>query len=130
MARAGTPLTPDDLTRHACFTYAFSATGNYWELEDGNGDPVSVRIGGSIKSNNGMLLAEMAVAGSGVVYGPCFILLPLIERGLLVRLLPDWGTRRLPIHVVYPTRRHLSAKVQAMTAFLAQWFESQRKQRF
>jgi DNA-binding transcriptional LysR family regulator len=128
LERAGTPLTPDDLTRHACFTYAFSSTGNHWELEGSNGDPVSVRIGGPVKANNGMLLAEMAVAGSGIVYGPCFILLPLIERGQLVRLLPDWGVRRLPIHVVYPTRRHLSAKVQAMTGFLTEWFESRRDQ--
>ena len=123
LERAGTPVTPDDLTRLSCFTYAFSATGNHWEFVDGNGDPLSVRIGGPIKANSGMLLAEMAVAGSGVVYGPCFILSPLIERGLLVRLLPDWATRRLPIHVVYPTRRHLSARVQAMTSFLTEWFE-------
>jgi len=87
-----------------------------------SGDPYSVRIGGPIKANNGMLLAEMAAAGSGIVYGPCFILQPMIERGQLVRLLPDWATRRLPIHAVYPTRRHLSARVQAMTCFLSEWF--------
>ena len=85
-------------------------------------------VGGSIKANNGMFLAEMAVAGNGIVYAPCFILLPLIDRGLLVRLLPEWETRRLPIHAVYPTRRHLSAKVQAMTAFLTEWFEKQPDQ--
>ncbi|MBK8401026.1 MAG: LysR family transcriptional regulator [Propionivibrio sp.] len=123
LERAGTPLTPDELTRHSCFTYAFSATGNHWEFVDAKGDPLSVRIGGPIKANSGMLLAEMAVAGSGIVYGPCFILLPMIERGLLVRLLPDWTTRRLPIHVVL-TRRHLSARVQAMTSFLTEWFAS------
>ena len=47
-----------------------------------------------------------------------------------MRLLPDWRTRRLPIHVVYPTRRHLSAKVQAMTAFLAEWFANQQSRVF
>jgi DNA-binding transcriptional LysR family regulator len=126
LARAGTPLTPDELTRHACFTYAFSSTGNFWELEDADGEPLNIRIGGSIKANSGLFLAEMAVAGSGIVYGPCFILQPLIEQGKLVRLLPDWRTRRLPIHVVYPTRRHQSAKVQAMTVFLAEWFANQQ----
>jgi DNA-binding transcriptional LysR family regulator len=126
LARAGTPLTPDELTRHACFTYAFSSTGNFWELEDADGEPLNIRIGGSIKANSGLFLAEMAVAGSGIVYGPCFILQPMIEQGKLLRLLPDWRTRRLPIHVVYPTRRHLSAKVQAMTVFLAEWFANQQ----
>ena len=91
LERAGTPLTPDELTRHSCFTYAFSATGNHWEFVDAKGDPLSVRIGGPIKANSGMLLAEMAVAGSGIVY---------------------------------PTRRHLSARVQAMTSFLTEWFAS------
>jgi DNA-binding transcriptional LysR family regulator len=128
LARAGTPATPDELARHACFAYSFSATGRNWDFDDGQGRSASVRVDGAIKSNNGMLLAQMAAAGSGIVLGPCFILLPLIESGQLVRLLPDWGARRLPIHVVYPTRRHLSAKVQAMTGFLAQWFENHKNQ--
>ena len=72
-----------------------------------------------------MLLGEMAAAGCGVVQGPCFILQPLIASGQLRRLLPDWATLRLPIHAVYPTRRHLSAKVQAMTGFLGLWFAKQ-----
>lgn len=130
LARVGTPLRLEDLGRHACLTYAYSATGNQWQFEGPDGEPVGVRIGGQINANNGMLLAEMAVGGSGIVYGPCFILQPLIERGLLVRLLPDQGTRRLPIHAVYPTRRHLSAKVQAMTCFLGEWFARQPARTF
>lgn len=127
LQRAGTPLSPAELSRHACFTYAYSAAGNQWQFADKEGQPVNVRIGGPINANNGMLLAEMAVAGGGIVHAPCFILQPLIARGLLRRLLPDWGAQRLPIHVVYPTRRHLSAKVRAMTAFLAEWFEQSMK---
>ena len=121
LARAGTPNHPDELGHHACFTYTHSATGNQWQFERAGDPPASVRIGGPVNANNGMLLAEMAVAGGGVVLAPCFILQPLIDAGRLVRLLPDWNLRRLPIHVVYPTRRHLSAKVQAMTAFLVDW---------
>ena len=122
LARSGTPSSPDDLSRHTCLTYAYSSSGNQWVFESKDGKPINVRIGGSINANNGMLLREMAVAGSGIVYAPCFILLPLIERGELVRLLPDQGTPCLPIHVVYPTRRHLSGKVQVMTSFLVDWF--------
>ena len=123
LARAGEPAHPDDLLRHACFTYTYSATGNQWQFESPQGSPASVRINGPVNANNGMLLAEMAGAGGGIVLAPCFILQPLIAAGRLVRVLPDWNLRRLPIHVVYPTRRHLSAKVQAMTAFLSEWFE-------
>lgn len=125
LERIGTPLTPNDLAHHACLTYAYSSAGNQWPFEDEDGKPFNVRIGGPVNSNNGMLLGEMAAAGCGIVQGPCFILQPLIESGKLVRLLADWGTLRLPIHAVYPTRRHLSSKVQAMTSFLGEWFTKQ-----
>jgi DNA-binding transcriptional LysR family regulator len=124
LARAGTPAVPKDLERHACLTYTYAANGNQAQFEGEDGESINIRIGGPVNANNGMLLAELAVAGSGIVFGPCFILQPLIERGQLVRLLADQGIRRLPIHVVYPTRRHLSAKVQAMTRFLGDWFAS------
>ncbi len=126
LARAGTPQRPDALSGHACLTYAFSATGKEWQFTAADGDVLNVRVGGPVHANNGVLLAEIAVAGAGIVHMPCFILLPLIERGALQRLLPDWRGRRLPIHVVYPSRRHLSAKVQAMTGFLAAWFAQRR----
>ena len=125
LTRTGNPGHPEDLLRHACFTYTYSATGNQWQFEDEAGQSVSVRIGGPVNANNGMLLAEMAAAGSGIVLAPCFILQPLIAAGRLVQVLPEWKQRRLPIHVVYPTRRHLSAKVQAMTGFLSNWFAEQ-----
>ena len=130
LARMGSPGHPEDLLRHACFTYTYSATGNQWQFEDEAGQSVSVRIGGPVNANNGMLLAEMAAAGSGIVLAPCFILQPLIAAGRLVQVLPEWKQRRLPIHVVYPTRRHLSAKVQAMTGFLSNWFAEQPPRAF
>jgi len=123
LAHAGTPRTPQDLTRHTCLTYTYAASGNQWQFEDATGQLAPVRITGPINANNGMLLVELAVAGSGIVQAPCFVLQSAIVRGALVRLLPDWRGQRLPIHVVYQTRRHLSAKVQAMTGFLANWFE-------
>ena len=130
LTRTGNPGHPEDLLRHACFTYTYSATGNQWQFEDEAGQSVSVRIGGPVNANNGMLLAEMAAAGSGIVLAPCFILQPLIAAGRLVQVLPEWKQRRLPIHVVYPTRRHLSAKVQAMTGFLSNWFAEQTPRTF
>ena len=122
LARAGEPAHPGDLSRHACFTYSYAASGNQWHFENADGRTAEVRVGGPVNANNGMLLAEMAAAGAGIVQAPCFVLAPLLAAGRLVRVLPEWTLRRLPIHVVYPTRRHLSAKVQAMTAFLTLWY--------
>lgn len=121
LARAGEPQHPDDLRHHHCFTYSYASRGNQWQFRGSAGEVVDVRIGGPVNSNSGMLLTEMAAAGAGIVQVPSFILAPLLATGRLVRLLPQWQQQRLPIHAVYPTRRHLSAKVQTMVAFLTQW---------
>lgn len=126
LQRAGTPSSPDDLAQHDCLTYTYSSGGNQWSFEDNTGKTISTRIGGPINANNGMLLAEIAAAGGGIALAPCFILQPLIDAGRLQRVLPEWSMPRLPIHAVYPTRRHLSAKVQAMAAFLKDWFAAQQ----
>ena len=120
LARAGTPQTLDDLSRHDCLTYSHERNGNHWSFAEPGGEERQVRIAGRINANNGALLAEMAVAGSGITRAPCFILGPLIERGVLTRVLPMLPRQTLAIHAVYPTRRHLSAKVRALADFLAQ----------
>jgi DNA-binding transcriptional LysR family regulator len=125
LARAGSPANPEELVRHDCLTYTYASIGNQWTFEDKTGKPINVRIGGPLHANNGMLLAEIAAAGGGIALAPCFILQPLIDAGRLRRVLPDWNTPHLPIHAVYPTRRHLSAKVQAMASFLKDWFAAQ-----
>ena len=118
LARAGTPSTPADLAQHDCLTYAYESNGSHWSFTDADGSAFTVRIGGQINANNGSLLAEMAAAGCGITRAPCFILQPFIDSGQLRRLLPERPPETLPIHAVYPTRRHLSAKVRALTQFL------------
>jgi len=124
LARQGTPATPEDLAGHACLTYAHAASGNAWRFQDPAGDSIEVRVAGRVHANNGVLLAEMAAAGCGITMAPDFILDPLLAEGRLVPILADWAPPPLPIHAVYPSRRHLSAKVRAMSTFLADWFRA------
>ncbi|MCB1954785.1 MAG: LysR family transcriptional regulator [Rhodocyclaceae bacterium] len=124
LARQGTPATPEDLAGHACLTYAHAASGNAWRFQDPAGDSMEVRVTGRVHANNGVLLAEMAAAGCGITMAPDFILDPLLAEGRLVPILADWAPPPLPIHAVYPSRRHLSAKVRAMSTFLADWFRA------
>ncbi|MGF6471325.1 hypothetical protein QFZ89_006575 [Paraburkholderia youngii] len=41
----------------------------------------------------------------------------LIAQHELVDLFPDWPDERFPLYALYPSRRHLAAKVQAFIAF-------------
>ena len=55
LARNGEPLTPSDLSDHACLHYGYLATGNTWTFAGPDGDR-SVHVNGVICSNNGQVL--------------------------------------------------------------------------
>jgi DNA-binding transcriptional LysR family regulator len=122
LARRGTPATPADLSQHNCLTYEYVAARGRWRLLDAAGREHSVQIAGSVHSNNGDLLAEAAARGIGILYEPAFIVGPEIRAGRLVPLLTDYHSPPLPIYAVYPSRKHLSAKVRAFVNFLAARF--------
>jgi len=122
LARHGTPATPEELVRHACLTYEYSPVPNVWRFDDAQGVEHSVKIAGPAHSNNGRMLVGLAVAGLGVACEPDFIVAPEIRSGRLVLLLPAYRQPSSDIYAVYPSRRHLSAKVRAFVDFLAERF--------
>ena len=122
LARHGTPQAPADLARHNCFTYANVSQPGVWRFVDEAGREQTVSIAGNVHANNGDMLCAMAVDGAGIVNEPDFIVGPDVRAGRLVRLLPGWQGLRADIWAVYPSRRHLSAKVRAFVDFLAEYF--------
>ena len=122
LARHAAPQTPDDLAQHECLTYTQIQVPNTWRFETSEGVQQSVRFAPRHRANNGRMLVAWAVAGVGIVNEPDFIVAPEVEAGRLVRLLPDFKPLRSPISAVYPSRRHLSAKVRAFVDFLAERF--------
>lgn len=118
------PLEPADLEAHECLSYTNVGLPNAWRFEPlAGGEPVTARVPQRHRANNGQLLAAMAVAGLGIVYTPDFIVADEIRSGQLVRLLPRHRPPRSPIAAVYPSRRHLSAKVRAFVDYAAARFE-------
>ena len=89
-------------------------------FRDGGERPV--RISGTVHSNSGDLNAALAARGAGVAYEPDFIVDDEVRAGRLVRLLPDYTVPLSPIYAVYPTRKHLSAKVRLFVDYLVERF--------
>jgi DNA-binding transcriptional LysR family regulator len=118
VARHGAPQAPAELARHACLGYTLTGSGADWRLESADG-PVSVPITGPIRADNGDILRLAALSGAGVVFQPWFIVGADIDAGRLVRVLPDWQSEELGVYAVYPSRKHLSAKVRTFVDFLA-----------
>jgi DNA-binding transcriptional LysR family regulator len=123
LRKHGVPKVPEDLARHNCFTYEYLEPRNLWRFVDAGGAEHRVRISGTLHTNNGDLLAEAAALDGGVVFEPGFVVGPLIRAGRLVPLLQDYEAPSLPIFAIYPTRRHLSAKVRVFLDFLVKRLE-------
>ena len=124
LKRNGTPKRPDDLTAHNCFTYEYAPVKNLWRFLDRKQNEISVKIDGSVHANNGEMLAAIAVAGAGIALEPDFIVQPLLESGELVEILKNFRPSPYNIYAVYPSRRHLSAKVRTFVDFLIARFST------
>jgi len=117
IARCGAPSVPADLARHACLNYSYASGGDEWRFEGGAG---AVRIDGPMRANNGDMLRMAALDGAGMIWQPHFIVGEDLRHGRLVELLPDYPGPEIGIHALYPSRKHLSAKVRTFVDYLAE----------
>lgn len=113
----GIPKVPADLARHSCLGYTYTSSGDEWSLRSAEMD-AAIRIAGSIKANNGDMLRLAALNGAGVIFQPLFIVQDDLHAGRLVQILGDYTSKDLGIYAVYPSRKHLSAKVRTFVDFL------------
>ncbi len=120
LAAHGTPQVPEDLEGHNCFTYEYVSPRNHWRFQDADGGERVVRVKGNLHSNNGELHAEAAAGGVGIAFEPDMIVAPYLREGRLVPLLQEFLMPPLPIYAVYPSRKHLSAKVRLFIDFLVE----------
>jgi DNA-binding transcriptional LysR family regulator len=115
--RHGRPKVPADLAGHVCLGYSLTSQGDEWRLQGPDGI-VSVRSTGAIKADNGDMLRQAAVAGSGLIFQPWFIVEEDVRTGRLERVLEDYASEEMGIYAVYPSRRYLSAKVRTFVDFI------------
>ena len=123
IARHGMPMTPADLQRHQCIGYSYAATADEWQMLDAQGHPLSVKVNCIMHTNNGDTARAAALGGLGVIWQPTFLIGADVRAGRLVRVMPDYHMADIDVLAVYPSRRHLSAKVRVMIDFLVEAFQ-------
>lgn len=123
----GVPRTPEDLTRHECLLYT-NAQSNQWSFraapagQPGSEETQAIRVTSRIKSNNGDVLRDAAIAGHGIVILPTFIVDEALMQRKLQPILVDWVPDMGTVNAVFPANRHLSSKVRLFVDFLAARF--------
>lgn len=122
LAHAGVPATPADLTGHRCIGYTYAATGDECQLIDDRGKTHPVKVNCHMHTNNGDTARAAALDGQGLIWQPTFLIGNDLRLGTLVRVLPDYRLPEIDILAMYPSRRHLSARVRVMIDFLVDAF--------
>jgi DNA-binding transcriptional LysR family regulator len=123
LRRRGTPKTVADLARHNILQY----TGvSALDVLQATGEAARVRLSGNLIVNHLEAQRVMVLHGAGIaLLGTEVIGADLAEGRLVPVLVEEVPPRELPIHVVYASRRHLSAKVRSFVDFLAERFANE-----
>jgi len=123
IAARGLPTAPQDLAAHDCINYSYLAPRDEWLLYS-TIDGSEHRVGVSCRMyvNNGDTIRDATLAGLGIALQPRFAIADDLARGTLVEALPSYRGPDIGIYAMYPTRRHLSAKVRVFVDFLTAAF--------
>jgi DNA-binding transcriptional LysR family regulator len=122
------PQAPADLARHNCLLYTGAAYRDEWPFTR-NGSVEKVPLSGNIRSNDNLLLCRAAVKGVGLTIQPSFNVWQQLRSGQLEIVLDEWKVDELGVHVVFPHRPYLPAKVRVFVDFLATRFSQQPRLR-
>jgi len=117
----GTPQHPEELAQHAVISYSYLSTGDEWRFTGPEG-AANVKTRPSMHTNSGDTCRAAALAHQGVILQPTFLVGKDLTDGSLLELMPQYRSIEFGIYAVYPTRKHVSAKVRAMIDFLATHF--------
>ncbi|WP_353152843.1 LysR family transcriptional regulator [Herminiimonas fonticola] len=123
VARHGLPGNLAELAGHKAVNYVSSATGKLYPLEfTVNGSVQFVTLPGDVCVSGADMYAECARAGLGLIQVPRYRLQGEIESGALREILPDFPPPTMPVTVLYPQNRQLSARVRVFAEWLKDLF--------
>lgn len=117
VARHGAPRHPSDLEGLPLLSFAAWGANHAWRFTRG-GETVHVQVNGPLVTNNGQALLTAALLGVGVIVQADPLLLPELDAGRVVRLLPDWDLPTREVHIVRLPEARPSAKLRSFVDFV------------
>jgi DNA-binding transcriptional LysR family regulator len=121
LAAHGTPRTPPDLAKHTWIMHTPSSAGLRVTVRKGT-RRATVDLHGKLSCNDGPTNLEAARRGLGMLAVPDFEAARYVHDGSLARVLPAWKVDDASLHLVFPPRRHVLARVRAFADFVAERF--------
>lgn len=118
--RHGTPRHPHELETHACIAFFQARTGAVpkWDFAR-NGEQINIQPHPHFQFSDGQSVTAAGLAGQGIFEAPVFSIATELQSGALQVVLPDWQRARVPVSIVYPQNRHLSARVRCFVDWVS-----------
>lgn len=128
MARRRAPTTPEDLTALDGIVMRSLQTGRtrHWTMRDVSDRQVQAVLTESIVVNDPAAMREAALLGLGVAMLATADILPALENGSLLRLVPRWYADAGAISIYHASRRLVPAKTRAFVDWVAEAFKTNR----
>jgi LysR family transcriptional regulator, regulator for bpeEF and oprC len=123
LEKHGTPKHPRDLVNHRCINYFSSKTGKTFDWDFVRGEEsIFIPAPACLAVNDSTAYTAAGLMGLGLVQMASYKIEPLVASKEMVLVLEDWTSEPLPINVVYPQNRHLSAKVRVFVEWISELF--------
>lgn len=120
LAEHAPPQKVEDLSTRECIVLNGRNNETEWQLVKGR-RLVKVHVSGPFSGRDFASVSAFVYRGHGIGLMPSEFCEDKIASGELVRLLPEWSSPEIPIHVIYPTRRFLPARLHVFLDALREW---------
>jgi DNA-binding transcriptional LysR family regulator len=126
-AKAGKPLSPEDLTGHECIGFRFSTSGSAhrWEFRRNERD-FTVGVEGGLTVNDRRLLISAARNGQGLAYACDLEIIDELTTGQLERVLQPFVPLSTALYLYFPSRTQTQLKLRAFIDLATRWIADQR----
>lgn len=121
LTKHGEPQHPNTLITHNCLLQMASVDPGHWSFSI-DGKQETFRVNGSFHANSPRAVAYMAAGGLGIGRCPMYIVEPFIQSGELTLLFEDKEPTEFSLYAIYPSNRHLTARIRALIDHLVQTF--------
>ncbi|HTT38244.1 MAG TPA: LysR substrate-binding domain-containing protein [Burkholderiales bacterium] len=110
----GSPDRPEDLARHHQIGFVLASTGKVRPLQlMRDGRTVELGVPARFVTTDSAAALSAGLEGLGIIQLAEFVASHYLTSGALVPVLPGWQSPSLPLHLVTPTTRKRTARVQA-----------------
>jgi DNA-binding transcriptional LysR family regulator len=120
LRKHGIPHAPEDLPSHSFVRFAW-ASGGFLELFSGT-EQRRLLAPSRFRVNNALAIREALLLGSGIGVCPGWLINDLLDRGELVRVLPDWESTHQDLYLLYPSRLYQPMRTRLFIDFASEQF--------